>query len=53
MKAEEIREALKAEPKLLELAEILRARFDAKLVWLKTPQLELGRRIEGAIVVIL
>lgn len=43
MTAEQVREALKVEPELLQLADLLRQRFDAKLVWLKTAEFEMGR----------
>lgn len=42
---EEIRAAMTAaDPQLLEFADLLREKFNAKLVYLQTPTLELGQR---------
>jgi hypothetical protein len=43
--AEDIRAVIgRADPKLLEFGDLLRAKFDARLVWLKTPEMEMGSR---------
>jgi len=47
--AEQIRKAMALEPEFLQLADLLREHFDAKLVWLKTPTLEIGKPIVGAV----
>jgi len=49
MTAEQIREAMAIEPELLKLADLLRERFDAKLVWLRTSEFEIGKPIRGAV----
>jgi len=44
MTADEIRAAMSVDPELLSLADALRERFGARLVWLKTADIEVGRR---------
>lgn len=44
MTAEEVRQAMAAEPAFLELATFLREHFDAKLAWFKTADIEIGKR---------
>jgi len=44
MTADEIRAAMSVDPELLSLADALRERFGARLVWLRTAGIEVGRR---------
>ena len=44
MTADEIRAAMSVDPELLGLADALRAQFGARLVWLKTADIDVGRR---------
>lgn len=46
---QEIREAMKAEPELLKLADALREKFGAKLCYLKTSTVEFGHPVVGAV----
>lgn len=43
MNAEDIRTLMAADPELLALANELRNRFDARLVWLKVGNVEFGK----------
>lgn len=44
MTAEDIRTAMAIDPEFLKLAEQLKERFGAKLAWLVTPTLVVGKR---------
>lgn len=44
MIADEIRAAMSVDPRLLHLADALREKFGARLVWLKTAHIEVGKR---------
>ena len=47
MTAAEIRAAMSVDPELLHLADALRERFGARLTWLKTADIEVGRPPSG------
>jgi hypothetical protein len=44
MTADEVRQAMSADPAFLEFANALRDAFAAKLVWMKVGEVEIGRR---------
>lgn len=49
MNAEDVKLVMNSEPQLLKLAEGLREKFGAKLIWLKTPTVEYGKRVTDAV----
>jgi hypothetical protein len=49
MTAEEVRAVMASEPELLALADALREKFGAKLVWLKTEAVEIGKPVRGTV----
>lgn len=44
MTADEVRSAMSIDAELLKLADALKDQFGARLVWLKTADVEIGRR---------
>lgn len=45
MTADEVRQAMAVDPEFVEFAEQMRERFGARLTWLKTPTVEIGKTL--------